>query len=93
MDILTNVKDNVIDNSDNDNEDDNGSDANNSCNIFKEEKWAVLQLFCLDRTASASKLELFELSRKWTTVFSLLNALGVYIFLLILGWASIGEGR
>ena len=28
-----------------------------------------------------------------TTVFSLLNALGVYIFFLILGWASIGEGR
>ena len=27
------------------------------------------------------------------TVFSLLNALGVYIFFLILGWASIGEGR
>ena len=25
--------------------------------------------------------------------YSLLNALGVYIFLLILGWASIGEGR
>ena len=27
------------------------------------------------------------------TVFSLLNALGIYIFFLILGWASIGEGR
>ena len=27
------------------------------------------------------------------TVFSLLNALGVYIFFLILGWASIGEGH
>ena len=27
------------------------------------------------------------------TVFSLLNALGVYKFFLILGWASIGEGR
>ena len=27
------------------------------------------------------------------TVFSLLNALGVYIYFLILGWASIGEGR
>ena len=27
------------------------------------------------------------------TVFSLLNALGVYIFFLILGWASVGEGR
>ena len=28
-----------------------------------------------------------------STVFSLLNALGVYIFYLILGWASIGEGH
>ena len=27
------------------------------------------------------------------TVFSLLNALGVYIYFFILGWASIGEGR
>ena len=27
------------------------------------------------------------------TIFSLLNALGVYIFFLILRWASIGEGR
>ena len=27
------------------------------------------------------------------TVFSLLNAQGVYIFFLILRWASIGEGR
>ena len=25
------------------------------------------------------------------TVFSLLNAVGIYIFFLILGWASIGE--
>ena len=28
-----------------------------------------------------------------TTVFSLLNTLGIYIFFLILEWASIGEGR
>ena len=28
-----------------------------------------------------------------TTVFSLLNTLGAYIFFLILGWASIGKGR
>ena len=48
------------------------------------ENLSVLLIY--NNVASNTNLFLF-------TVFSLLNALGVYIFLLILEWASIGEGR
>ena len=47
------------------------------------EKYIMENFFCVVRI---KKILLI-------TVFSLLNALGVYIYFLILGWAFIGEGR
>ena len=53
----------------------------------------VEYFFLLSETVFVSKFLRFLLYCYFViTVFSLLNALGVYIFFLILGWASIGEG-
>ena len=61
--------------------------------IFVSFTLFLFTFFSVDEIGKRIKFVLIIHAFDFNTVFSLLNALGIYIFFLILGWASIGEGR